>query len=109
MYLINNKCKKLKVLLVKSGKDQWKLHDNSWERFIKFSGYEEITLLHFLNESADTYYVTGYDAQGMEVSGYGTLNTQGRLGKCTAVVPESRRMSGTLYVAYLVICLYEVF
>lgn len=85
VYLINNRCKKFKVLL-KERKGQWKFDKETWEHFIKLSGYEDITLLHFLNESADTYYVTGYDANGIESGGYGTLNVSGRLARCTAIV-----------------------
>ncbi|GJW01488.1 retrovirus-related pol polyprotein from transposon TNT 1-94 [Tanacetum coccineum] len=73
-----------------AGRHQWQLKDKEWEDFIKLSGYEDITILHFVNECAGTFYVIGYNAQGVEVGGYETLNAQRRVARCTTVVGQNR-------------------
>ncbi|GJU55903.1 hypothetical protein Tco_1229617 [Tanacetum coccineum] len=75
--------------MTKVGIHEWQLEDKEWEDFILLSGYEAITLLHFVNKSADTYYVTGYNAKGFEVGGYETLSSQGKVARCTDVVSQN--------------------
>ena len=76
MYLINNKRIKYKVWIERNSSGHWQLYSHEWKTFVKKSGYSNIDLFHFIHESADTYYVTGYDSKGVESGGYRNPNSE---------------------------------
>ncbi|GKA22625.1 hypothetical protein Tco_0708587 [Tanacetum coccineum] len=55
-----------------------------WIRFVEDSGYQNMATLHFIHESAHTFYVTGYGISGSESGGYDELLTGGRMTRCFA-------------------------
>lgn len=89
VYLIKNQRKKFKVWIRELSNGRWQLYDPEWVNFIKKSGYENIFVLHFINESIDTYYFTAYNAEGVESGGYGKLYTQKRSARCMAIVGQN--------------------
>ena len=62
--------------------NQLELYDTEWSRFVEDSGYQNLTTLHFIHESVDTFYVTGYEISGWESGGYDELRTRGRMTRC---------------------------
>ncbi|GKB47936.1 hypothetical protein Tco_0898689 [Tanacetum coccineum] len=62
--------------------NELELYDTEWIRFVEDSGYQNMATLHFIHESAHTFYVTGYEISGSESGGYDELLTGGRMTRC---------------------------
>ena len=80
---------------------RWQLYDPEWGNFIKRSGYENICLIHFIDESVDTYYVTAYDDERIDTGGYGKFYTQKRSARFMVFVCENPMESPVRFL-YLV-------
>lgn len=94
MYLINNNRVKRKVFICRRrGTEEWSISGAGWDNFIELSGYLNIRTLHFIKEAADTFFVTAYDADGLEIGGYGIIHTRNRLVRCIAEVGADQSSS----------------
>ena len=45
-------------------------YDDEWKAFIRSNIKPTVRTLHFVKEAHNTFYVTGYDNNGIEVPGY---------------------------------------
>ena len=52
-----------------------------------------MNMLHFINEGADTFYVTAYGADGRESGGYGKIHTRNIMVRCIGEVWNNRNLS----------------
>ncbi|GJV47474.1 hypothetical protein Tco_1437686 [Tanacetum coccineum] len=59
--------------------NELELYDTEWIRFVEDSGYQNMATLHFIHESAHTFYVSGYGISGSKSGGYDELLTGGRM------------------------------
>ncbi|GKD33737.1 hypothetical protein Tco_1249246 [Tanacetum coccineum] len=73
-----------KVRIVLVSNNELELYDTEWVRFVEDSGYQDMATLHFIHESANTFYVTGYEISGWESGGYNEVQTRGRMTRCFA-------------------------
>ncbi|PWA44959.1 eukaryotic aspartyl protease family protein [Artemisia annua] len=69
IYLIHNKGTKHKVYLKKLD-GHLTLYSHEWKTFLDESGYMNFSMLHFIREEPDLYYVTAYNDYGFECNGY---------------------------------------
>lgn len=46
------------------------VHGDKWKQFVLRHFDDGLSLLHFVEEGEDSFYVTGYDAKGIEFGGY---------------------------------------
>ena len=63
-----------KVALIKKNEGVVELRGKIWQEFVADNIDEDVEVLHFVEEGDDSFYVTGYDNNGIESGGYEEVN-----------------------------------
>nr|GEW25242.1 RNA-directed DNA polymerase, eukaryota, reverse transcriptase zinc-binding domain protein [Tanacetum cinerariifolium] len=71
IYIISSKGYRYKIELVTPDKGLWYLTGPRWTGFCNRSVNVDVSLMHFVEEGDDCFYVTGHNRDGIEVGGYG--------------------------------------
>ena len=91
--MIHNKGTKHKVWIEKKCQNNFRLYGEEWEAFVKDSSYTNVAALHFIQEEADTYYVTAYGEDGSECGGYNRTEIGARQMRCLATIQNDLGIS----------------
>lgn len=65
-----------KVELIKKTEGVIEIRGKIWKEFVAENIDEDVEVLHFIEEGDDSFYVTGYDQDGIESGGYEGVNRQ---------------------------------
>ncbi|GKC59673.1 hypothetical protein Tco_1087271 [Tanacetum coccineum] len=71
IYIVSSEGYRYKVKLVNPDEGCWYLTGGRWTEFCNRSLNVDASLLHFVEEGDDFFYVTGYNRDGIEFGGYG--------------------------------------
>ena len=76
-------------------------YDDEWKAFIRSNIQPTVRTLHFVREAHNTFYVTGYDNNGIEGPGYGIDVVGDRVFKCLVECRASVQVSqSTIYLLF---------
>lgn len=102
VYLINNNRVRTKVGLVTPYHRPMALKGYKWSSWAVMNIGERVRLMHFIQEGDDTFYVTGYDRDGIEFGGYDGIH--GRYSRFQSRVWAAVNRPQVLYFSYVNIC-----
>lgn len=97
LYLINTQGVRTKVRFVTPYHRPMALKGYKWTEFAKANIGSRVRLLHFIQEGDDTYYVTGYDKDGIELGGY--ISPDGRYSRYQCGVWGVANRAQVLYLS----------
>ena len=98
VYLINNRRILKKVRLVTPHHRPIALKGYKWSEFANENIGVGVRLMHFIQEGDDTYYVTGYDKDGIEFGGYPGI--EGRFSRFQSREWAAANRAKVLYSIY---------
>ena len=74
LYLTGIARNRKKVVVFRSRFGIYEIRGKRWDEFVAENLNENVNVLHFIEEGDDSFYVTGYDNDGIEIGGYGDGN-----------------------------------
>lgn len=74
LYLSGMSRNRKKVSLFRSRFGIYEIRGNRWDEFVAENLNENVNVLRFIEEGDDSFNVTGYDNDGIEIGGYGDGN-----------------------------------
>ena len=74
LYLTGIRRNRKKVAIVKVREGVVEIRGKRWYEFVQENMDENVNVLHFIEEGDDSFYVTGYDDEGIESGGYEDVN-----------------------------------
>lgn len=70
------------ICLIRVVEGEFQLYGHEWGRFVQDNLPSSVKRLHFVKESLDTFYVTGYNEDGSEGPGYDRRVVGRRVVRC---------------------------
>ena len=70
------------ICLLRDDGSKVDLYGDEWAKFVEDNVPSLVSTLHFVKEADSTFYVTGYNDQGIEVPGYERRAVGNRVSRC---------------------------
>ena len=82
------------------------MYGDEWAKFVEDNVPSLVSTLHFVKEADSTFYVTGYNDQGIEVPGYERRVVGNRVSRCLV----RRTTDGQVFFLFYIIlkCNYKL-
>ena len=74
LYLSGIAGNRKKVTILRSRFGIYKIKGQRWNEFVAENLNDDVNVLHFIEEGDDSFYVTGYNDDGIQIGGYGDGN-----------------------------------
>lgn len=74
LYLTGIRRNRKKVAIVNVDVGVVEIRGIKWKEFVDENFDEDVNVLHFIEEGDDSFYVTGYNNDGIETGGYEDVN-----------------------------------